>query len=620
LNRSRIPADQNLAEPPARARPAQRPCFLGIERSAVGKRWEERLGDPRLALALAQGLALPEVVARVLAARGVGLEEAPAFLAPRLRDALPDPARLKDMDAAVARLVRAVRAGEGIAIFGDYDVDGATSAALLARFLRAAGAAPRIYVPDRLAEGYGPNAPALLSLARDGAAVVVTVDCGVSAFEPLEAAGEAGLDVIVVDHHAAEPRLPRAVAVVNPNRLDEPRAADDPSGLGRLAAVGVAFLLVVALNRALRADGWYDAARRPEPDLMAWLDLVALGTVCDLVPLTGLNRPLVAQGLKVMARRGNPGLAALADAVRLNERPDSYHAGFVLGPRVNAGGRVGEAGLGARLLSTDDPGEAAGIAQRLDAYNTERRAIEAAVLAQATERVEAGPAPGTLVLAAAEGWHPGVIGIVASRLKERHNLPALVVALDPETGLGKGSGRSVPGVDLGSAVIAARQAGLLVNGGGHPMAAGLTVEAARLEALRAFLEERLGAALAAADYRASLGFDGAVQPSAATAELVRALEACGPFGTGNPEPCFAVPAARIAHAAEVGKGHVRCVLTGSDGGRLKGIAFRALDGPLGPVLLRAGGTPIHVAGKLRLDSWAGPNAVQLVIEDAAPAR
>ena len=606
---------------PARELADARPCVLGVERSVTGKRWEERLADPRLGLALAQRLGVPELVGRVLAARGVGPDDAEDYLAPKLRDALPDPSRLKDMDAAVARLVAAIRGGERIAIFGDYDVDGATSAALLTRFLRAVGADPRVYVPDRLTEGYGPNAPALLRLHGEGIAVVVTVDCGATAVEPLEAAAGAGLDVIVVDHHASDARLPPAQAVINPNRLDEPRPEQDPHQLGRLAAVGVAFLLVVALNRALRAAGWYGAGTRSEPDLMSLLDLVALGTVCDVVPLTGLNRPLVAQGLKVMARRGNVGLTALADAARLDERPDTYHAGFVLGPRVNAGGRVGEAGLGARLLATDDPSEAAAIAGRLDAYNTERREIEAAVLEQAIDQVErADRAPDGLVFVVGEGWHPGVIGIVASRLKEKTNLPAIVVALDPATGQGKGSGRSVPGVDLGAAVIAARQSGLLINGGGHPMAAGLTVAPDRVAALREFLESRVGAALEAARYRPALGFDGAVQPGAATRDLVRQLDRCAPFGTGNPQPRFALPAVRVVRADVVGERHVRCILSGADGTRLKGIAFKATESDLGRTLLTTQGRPLHLAGKLRPDDWAGPEAVQIIVEDAAPAR
>ena len=600
-----------------------RPCFLGVERSLTGKRWEDRLDDPRQALALAQRLGVPEIVGRILAGRGVGLEEAPAYLEPSLREALPDPSCLKDMDAAAARLARAVRDGEAIAIFGDYDVDGATSAALLARVLGAVGRPPRIYVPDRLKEGYGPNAPALLRLRAEGVALAITVDCGITAFEALEEAAGAGLEVIVVDHHAAEPRLPRAVAVVNPNRLDQAPGPDDRARLGALAAVGVTFMLAVALNRRLREDGWYAETGRQEPDLLGLLDLVALGTVCDVVPLAGLNRALVKQGLKVMARRGNPGLTALCDVARVEARPEAYHAAFLLGPRVNAGGRVGEAGLGARLLTCDDPAEARGIAQRLDAYNEERRAIEAQVLDEALAQVEAahsedkGPAAG-LVFAVGEGWHPGVIGIVASRLKERTSLPAMVVALDPESGVGKGSGRSVRGVDLGAAVIAARQAGLLINGGGHAMAAGLTVAPDKLAPLRDFLSERIGAALKATGYRPALGFDGAIQTGGADAGLVREIERCAPFGAGNAQPRFGLAAARILRADVVGDGHVRCALGGTDGGRLKGIAFRALDGALGPALLQTAGRPLHLAGKLRLDAWAGGDAVQFIIEDAAP--
>jgi single-stranded-DNA-specific exonuclease len=450
----------------------------------------------------------------------------------------------------------------------------------------------------------------MLRLKAEGARVVVTVDCGTVAFEPLAEAAAAGLDVVVIDHHAAEPRLPHACAVINPNRLDE------TSPHRQLAAVGVTFLLVVALNRALREAGWYARHGRPEPDLLRLLDLVALGTVCDVVPLTGLNRVLVAQGLKVMAWRGNAGIAALCDVARLDERPDAWHVGFILGPRVNAGGRVGEPDLGARLLATDDPGEAVEAAQRLDAYNAERQAIEQEVLAEAVARVEAeGPRDGFVFVAGA-GWHPGVIGIVASRLKERFHLPAMVVALDGE--MGKGSGRSVPGVDLGATVIAARQAGLLVNGGGHPMAAGLTVEAARVAELRLFLEARLARQIAVTGYRPALGLDGALLPGAATVELARALAPLGPFGVGNAEPRFAVPAARIVKAEVVGQDHVRCIMTAADGGRLKAVAFRALDTPLGRALLQAGALPLHVAGRLRLDGWAGVDAVQMLIEDAAP--
>jgi single-stranded-DNA-specific exonuclease len=590
-----------------------RGCFLGVERSLTGKRWEERLSDGRQALALSQQLGLPEVIGRVLAARGVELEEAERFLNPTLRDYLPDPSAFQDMDRAAQRLRNAIESGESIAVFGDYDVDGATAAAVLARFFAAIGVTLEIYIPDRLAEGYGPNAPALKRLKGRGVDLVVTVDCGITAFEALDEAAAAGLEVIVVDHHAAEPRLPIAAAVVNPNRLD------DSSGHGQLAAVGVAFLLVVALNRALREAGWYARHNRAAPDLIQWLDLVALGTVCDVVPLTGLNRALVAQGLKVMAARRNAGLVALSDVSRIDDKPGTYHAGFLLGPRVNAGGRVGEAPLGARLLTCDDPGEAAAIAARLDGYNSERREIELLVLDQAIRQVEeSGPGAG-LVVAAAEGWHAGVIGIVASRLKDRFNKPALVVAL--EGGVGKGSARSVPGVDLGAAVIAARQEGLLVNGGGHPMAAGLTVAADCLAELTAFLDMRLARRLAEIDYRPSLGIDGALKPRGATLELLEQLERCGPFGVGNAQPRFALPAVRVAKASVVGDNHVRCFLGdsqgGSGGGSLKGIAFRALDSDLGPALLQTAGLPLHVAGRLQVDRWGGRESVQFIIEDAA---
>lgn len=597
-------------------RPAPRNSFLNVESSISGKRWEERLSDPRHGLALAQRLELPEIVGRVLAARDVSFESAEAFLNPTLRQFLPDPSHLLDMDRAVERLVAAIRDGEGIAVFGDYDVDGATSSALLHRYLQQIGAELRVYIPDRISEGYGPNPTALRKLKDEGIAVVVTVDCGITAFEALEDAAGQGLEVIVVDHHAAEPKLPPAAAVVNPNRQDQ------VSDCGHLAAVGVTFLLIVALNRGLRNAGWFEGGDRPEPDLRQWLDLVALGTVCDVVPLHGLNRAFVTQGLKVMAQRRNPGLVALSDVAKLSERPDSFHLGFMLGPRVNAGGRVGESGLGATLLSTDDPSVAGDLAGRLDRYNSERREIEAQVLDQAIEQVEetmqsAGKATtGGLVIAAAEGWHPGVIGIVASRLKDRYNAPAIVIALD-ETGQGKGSGRSVPGVDLGATVIAARQAGLLINGGGHPMAAGLTVAADGLDALRAFLSERISDQLAAANYVPSLGIDGALQPGGATAEILREIERCGPFGVGNPQPRFVLPSVRVGHASIVGADHVRCNLTGVDGKRIKGIAFRALDNPLGQLLLNSGGLPLHVAGKLKLDSWAGRDAVQIIIEDAA---
>jgi single-stranded-DNA-specific exonuclease len=587
---------------------------LGVEQSFAGKRWRARLADERAGLAFAQRLGVPEIVGRIVAARGVALDDGEAWLNPTIRHYLPDPSRVADMDKAADRLARAVSDGESVAVFGDYDVDGATSSALLQRYFEAAGAPLRIYIPDRIAEGYGPNGPALRRLKEEGISLVVTVDCGITAHQALEEAASAGLEVIVVDHHAAEPRLPIAHAVVNPNRLD------DTSSLGHLAAVGVAFLLVVALNRRLREAGWYRDSGRAEPDLMQWLDLVALGTVCDSVPLLGLNRAFVARGLAVMARRGNPGLAALADVAGMREAPGTYHAGFLLGPRVNAGGRVGESDLGARLLTARDAGGALALAERLDAHNRERQTIEAAVKDAAFAEAEREADDGVhCIVVAGQGWHPGVVGIVASRLVERFNRPACVVSF--ADGMGKGSGRSIAGVDLGSAIIAARQAGLLTSGGGHKMAAGFSVSADQLAALRAFLSERLAAEVALVGAVPSLGIDGALTVPAASAELAATIATVGPFGMGNAEPRFAFADARVAKADIVGKGHVRCFLSDmGGGGRLKGIAFRSAESELGQALLNARGGPLHLAGHLRVDTWQGRNGAQLIIEDGAPAR
>jgi len=586
------------------------PPFLGIERSVCGRLWRLRDADAGLAAAISERHGLSEIVGRLLAQRGVGIDEAPGFLAPRLREGLPDPAHLRDMDRAVARLLRAVQEAEPIVVFGDYDVDGATSAALLLRFFAAIGARASLYVPDRMREGYGPNAPALLRLKADGAAVVVTVDCGATAHEPLAAAAEAGLDVIVVDHHVTEPRLPPALAQINPNRLDD----DSPHGV--LAAVGVAFLLAVALNRALREVGWY--RNRAEPDLLQWLDLVALGTVCDVVPLSGINRVLVSQGLRVMRRAANPGMQALAAVAGKTGPLDAYQLGFVLGPRVNAGGRVGAADLGARLLSTDDPALAAELAQRLDAYNRERREIEAQTLKAAIAQVETAPQSPALVFAAAAGWHPGVIGIVAARLKDRYERPACVVAL--ADGFGRGSGRSVPGVALGPAVIAARQAGLLVNGGGHAMAAGFTVAEDRLDALREFLVERLGDGLVQERLVPELVIDAVLSVAGAQSGVIDHIAALAPFGAANPEPRIAFPSVQLAFVEPVGTGHLRCTFADPIGpAKLRAIAFRVAETPLGEFLAASRGRAIHVAGHLRHDDYRGGDAVQLVIDDAAPA-
>jgi single-stranded-DNA-specific exonuclease len=591
--------------------------FLGVAQSSTGRLWAARAEQngelDRQGLAISQRLELPEVLGRLLAARGQSVETAESFLNPRLRDLLPDPSSLRDMDQAAARLVQALESGQKIAIFGDYDVDGATSAALLMRYLNAIGAKPiRLYVPDRLAEGYGPNGPAMHKLKAEGVDLVITVDCGITAFAPLQAAADINLDVVVVDHHMAEPGLPKAVAVVNPNRLDE------TPGLGQLAAVGVTYLLVIALNRSLRQRGWFNTTR-PEPDLLQWLDLVALGTVCDVVPLTGLNRALVAQGLKIMGQRRNIGISALSDVAKVTERPGTYHAGFLFGPRVNAGGRVGAADLGATLLSGDDPVQAADLARRLDALNTERRAIEAEVLTTAIAAAEKLAADNPHLLVVAErGWHPGVIGIVAGRLKDRYQRPVCVIALG-EDGIGKGSGRSVTGLHLGNAIIAAREAGIIERGGGHAMAAGFEVAEARLPELAAFIARRFTSDLNGAPLVPLLQIDGVLQPRAATTDFVTLLERIGPFGSGNPEPRFVLPDARIAFADVVGTNHVRCQIQGADGTRIKAIAFRVAEEALGQTLLRSRGASLHLAGNLRTDRWQGREEVQFQIEDAAAA-
>lgn len=590
-------------------------AFLGVGSSVSGRRWVVRSSDGRLALAIAQKYDLPEPVARVLAARGVDLGAVPAYLDPTLKDGLPDPDTLQDMTKAAARIADAIERGERVAVFGDYDVDGATSSSLLHRFFRAAGRDLRIYIPDRIEEGYGPNGPALRTLAAEGISLVITVDCGTAAHEALAAGRTAGLDIIVVDHHQVEGSLPDAVAVVNPNR------PDDLSGCGHAAAAGVAFLLVVATNRELRTRGWY-GENLPEPDLRQWLDLVALGTVCDVVPLQGFNRAFVLRGLKVMEWGSNAGLAALREVAGLKQPPDVGHLGFALGPRVNAGGRVGCAGLGARLLCTEDPEEAAAIAEQLDRYNRERRDIEQRVLDAAMaegERLMAADLQLPLLLLAGKGWHPGVIGIVASRVKDRFGIPAIVCCIGGD-GVAKGSGRSVPGVDLGAAVIAAREEGLLTAGGGHSQAAGLTVKADQLSSLRDFLCRTLdGPVTAARPANACLRLDGGLTVAAATRALHDLLMRAGPFGAGNPQPRFALADVRVVAAGVMGKDHVCCTLAGARAGRVKAVAFRASETHAGQALLRSGGARLHVAGRLKADDWRGRRSVQVEIDDVALA-
>lgn len=554
-----------------------------------------------------------DIVTQLLLSRGVARDDVDRHRSPSLRAFLPDPSEFRDMDAAAERLAQAVLSNETITIYGDYDVDGATSAALLVRLLRMLGHDGRYYIPDRLLEGYGPSGEALVRIAEEGSSLIVTVDCGAMAHEALGMAHEAGVDVIVVDHHKCSAELPRAAALVNPNRLDE---SDVGAAHGHLAAVGVAFLLAVATVRALRQRDYF--ADRTEPDLFALLDLVALGTVADVAALNGLNRALVAQGLKVMAKRDNIGMAALIDASRLSRPPSCSDLGFALGPRINAGGRVGESTLGVRLLTSTDPDEAQTIAAQLSRLNEERRAIEAAVQEAAEEQIERNHNRAVLVLAG-RGWHPGVIGIVAGRIKEKTGKPALVIALDAdEAGQGKGSGRSIHGVDLGAQIIAAREAGLLVAGGGHAMAAGLTIAPGKVDALADWLDDRLGAAVSAAMAKQALLFDLALAPGGLTPHLVTTLESAGPYGMGWPGPRVAVGPVRLVKADLVGTDHVRLIARGEDGASFKAIAFRAAQSDMGQALLHgARDRRLWLAGRARIDDWASRPQAELHLDDAA---
>jgi single-stranded-DNA-specific exonuclease len=599
-------ADNEAVEP---VRPV-----LDVRNSAGGRMWVDRVGAHLhpVALAIAQRCGLPEVVCRVLAGRGVEADTAAAYLDPSLKRLLPDPSVLRDMDAAAERIADAVERGESVAIFGDYDVDGATSSALLGRLLRSLGIEPVIYIPDRLIDGYGPNQRVITDLAAGGASLLVTLDCGTHSFEAFEAAGRLGMDVVTLDHHQAGVELPAVRALVNPNRQD------DLSGLGHLAAVGVTFLGAVAVNRTLRQRGFFQRRGMKEPDLLGLLDLVALGTVCDVVPLLGLNRAYVVKGLAAMRARRNTGLAALADAVRVSGPPTPYHLGFMLGPRINAGGRIGDAALGARLLMSEDPVEAGRVAVELDRLNRERQALEAEALEEAEALVAATMLDGdaAVIVAASERWHPGIVGLVAARLKELYNRPAVAIALNDD-GTGTGSGRSISGVDLGRVVREAVEAGVLLKGGGHAMAAGLTINAGRVRDLAAFVDERVKAAVAVAQADRALPIDGAVTAGGATVELVEMLERAGPFGSGQPDPVFVLPSHRVSYAEPVGNGHVRLQLAGSDGSKIKAIAFRADGRPLGDCLIAGRGRSIHVAGVLGLDHWQGEARPQLRVIDAA---
>lgn len=584
------------------------PALANIPLSITGQSWQWRGGA---ADARDPDFARDDLVTQLLLARGVARDDLERHRNPTIRGFMPDPSVFQDMDRAAERLADAVQSSETVTVYGDYDVDGATSAALLIRLLRELGLAAGYYIPDRLLEGYGPSGDALVRLGEAGSKLVVTVDCGAMAYDALTEAKAAGIDVIVVDHHKCAAELPVAFALVNPNRLDE---SDEGATHGHLAAVGVAFLLGAALIRTLRGRGWF--ADRAEPNLMALLDIVALGTVADVAQLRGLNRAFVAQGLKVMAGRRNVGLNALAAAARLNRAPVCSDLGFALGPRINAGGRVGKSDLGVRLLTTEDPEEARLIAQELDRLNEERRAIEAAVQEQAEAQLP-GQHNRAVALVAGEGWHPGVIGIVAGRIKEKAGKPAIVIALDAD-GTGKGSGRSISGVDLGAAIISAREAGLLVAGGGHAMAAGLTVASDKVEALADWLDQRLARDVAHAGSEKALLVDAMLTPRGLQPHFVEAIEAAGPYGTGWPGPRVVTGPVRVVKCDIVGKDHVRAIVAGDDGALFKAMAFRQGESALGQQLLHGGGGRKYwLAGRAKIDDWGGTPKAELHIDDAA---
>ncbi|KLE32802.1 single-stranded-DNA-specific exonuclease RecJ [Aurantiacibacter gangjinensis] len=588
---------------------ATQTAVLGVDRSLSGKSWQWRGGNMEIAGGI-HGLT-DEIGTQLLLSRGVSRDDLDRQRHPSLRDFLPDPSEFNDMDRAAERIAEAVIGGETITIYGDYDVDGATSSALLIRLIRMLGHDAGHYIPDRLLEGYGPSGEALLKIGQQGSSLIVTVDCGAMAHEALAMAHEAGVDVIVVDHHKCAPDLPRTFALVNPNRLDE---NDLAASHGHLAAVGVAFILAVAVVRTLRQRGFF--SDRKEPDLLSLLDLVALGTVADVAAIRDLNRAFVTQGLKVMARRANIGMAALIDASRLKAAPKCSDCGFALGPRINAGGRVGEATLGVRLLTTEDPDEARAIAEQLSTLNEERRAIEADVQQEAEAQL-ASQHNRAVVAVSGTGWHPGVIGIVAGRIKEKSSKPSIVIALDAD-GTGKGSGRSIPGVDLGAAIIEAREKGLLVAGGGHAMAAGLTIEAGKLDEFGEWLDERLSAAVAKASASQSMLLDLSLAPGGLTPELVETLESAGPYGVGWPGPRIAVGPVHIVKADVVGTDHLRLIAAGADGRSIKAIAFRQAESEMGQSILHgAKGRRLWLAGRAKIDDWGARPAAELHLEDAA---
>ncbi|RWB20051.1 MAG: single-stranded-DNA-specific exonuclease RecJ [Mesorhizobium sp.] len=591
----------------------ERRFFLDVRQSATGVSWEHRLTERQdmAALAIAQGHGVPDIVARVLAGRGVTVEQTERFLDPTIRELLPNPASLTDMEKAAARLADAIVAGEKVAIFGDYDVDGAASSALLKRFLAHFSVPSEIYIPDRIFEGYGPNPEAMRELISRGAKLIVTVDCGTNSAASVEAAKQAGADVVVLDHHQVGGALPAADAVVNPNR------EDDLSGQGYLCAAGVVFLCLVQIAKVLREK----LPNAAPVDLLSLLDLVALATVCDVVPLTGVNRAFVVKGLQVARQQKNEGLAALARVSRIGEPINTFHLAYLIGPRINAGGRIGDAALGSRLLATDDPVEAASIAETLDRLNQERQQMEMEMLAQARAEADAELAGGNgpaIVVTASNSWHPGIVGLLASRLKEHARRPAFAIAFNAN-GIGTGSGRSVSGFDLGRLVREAAEAGLIVKGGGHGMAAGITVERAKLGALRAFFEERAAADVFRLQSEESLAIDGALAAEGATLSLLDALEKAGPFGAGHIAPVFVLPRHRLTDARPIGTNHIRADLRSQSGGNLQAIAFRAVDTALGEFLFKNRGKTVHVAGSLSGNYWNGNRTVQFRITDAAVA-
>lgn len=585
---------------------------MQVSSSALGQRWLPRIESvqqERLAVAISQQTGLPEIVARILVGRGIAPEEVHDFLHPTLKAYLPDPAHLQGMSAALARIQKAIIAHENIAIFGDYDVDGATSSALLKRYFAALGVPVIIYIPDRMKEGYGPNIAAFETLAEQKATLILTVDCGTVSFDPVAAIKLKGVDVIVIDHHQALAMLPDAVSVINPNRIDQ------ESDCRHLAAVGVVFLLLVALNRALREQGFFKT--HSEPNLLQWLDLVALGTICDVMPLTGLNRAFVSQGLKVMAQRGNAGIAAIADVAHLDEAPTPYHVGFMIGPRINAGGRVGESALGSQILSQDDPDFCREMALRLDQYNAERQAIETSVLDAAMKQAEL-QANQPCILVHSQGWHEGVIGIVAGRLKEQFQRPALVVSVHGE--MGKGSARSVTGIDMGSLVARARELGYLIAGGGHAMAAGFSLHPEQISAFTDFLHEQMAKSLA--EYVSSRAFlyDGMLSVGGANMELYQLLEQAGPYGIGNPMPRFIIPSATITRVDRMKEKHLRAYIADTSSKRtLVAVTFNAIGTPLGTLIEQHVGQKLHLAGTLKRNLWQGIQNMQFMLEDAALA-